>query len=115
MTDLKVDKKRCRKEQGLAEEGNSCLQTPGTCESCPNWWKRAIPGRIKRNVSATKDGGPYCMSCGKNKSKRKGKFPAPIRLVAGVIDSWLCMTCAKQISNRLDVVIAAIEGRYGKV
>lgn len=34
-----VDRKQCRKEQGSAEEGDSCLQTPGTCESCPNWSK----------------------------------------------------------------------------
>lgn len=31
----------CRKEQGIAEAGNTCLQTPGTCESCPNWWKKS--------------------------------------------------------------------------
>lgn len=30
---------RCRKEQGRAEADNTCLQTPGTCESCPNWGK----------------------------------------------------------------------------
>ena len=23
--------------QGVAEDGNSCLTTPGTCESCPEW------------------------------------------------------------------------------
>lgn len=33
----KVDKTVCRKTQGRAEEGNTCLQTPGTCESCPEW------------------------------------------------------------------------------
>lgn len=30
----------CRKEQGFAEKGNTCLQTPGTCESCPKWWDK---------------------------------------------------------------------------
>lgn len=30
----------CRKEQGLAEPGNTCLTTPGTCESCPNHWNQ---------------------------------------------------------------------------
>ena len=36
--DLKaVDKKICRKTQGIAEPGNTCLTTPGTCESCPDW------------------------------------------------------------------------------
>lgn len=36
-----VDKKICRKNQGKAEDGNTCLLTPGTCESCPEWgrWK----------------------------------------------------------------------------
>lgn len=27
----------CRKDQGWAEPGNSCLETLGTCESCPHW------------------------------------------------------------------------------
>lgn len=76
-----------------------------------------IPPRIwpKRYISAVKDGSAYCMSCGKNKAKRKDKSPAPIRLIAGPIYASLCMTCAKQISNRLDVIIAAIEERYGKL
>lgn len=34
---IEIPKDVCRKEQGFAEDGNSCLQTPGTCESCPNW------------------------------------------------------------------------------
>ena len=32
-----VDMQVCRKTQGYAEPGNSCLTTPGTCESCPDW------------------------------------------------------------------------------
>jgi hypothetical protein len=32
----------CRKTQGVAESGNSCLTTPGTCESCPNWGKHLL-------------------------------------------------------------------------
>lgn len=43
---MQVDKNVCRKEQGKAEEGNSCLQTPGTCESCPNWGKTHEPGYV---------------------------------------------------------------------
>ncbi len=35
-----VDKKVCRKIQGKAEAGNSCPETPGTCESCPEWGKK---------------------------------------------------------------------------
>jgi hypothetical protein len=38
-TNGKVDKKVCRKLQQKAEDGNTCLQTPGTCESCPLWWQ----------------------------------------------------------------------------
>lgn len=34
---MAVDKNICRKVQGKAEKGNTCLQTPGTCESCPEW------------------------------------------------------------------------------
>src|SRR5579863_9868299 len=46
-----VDRKVCRKTQGYAEEGNSCLTTPGTCESCPDWamapaWERPPRARI---------------------------------------------------------------------
>jgi len=36
---MSVDTSVCRKCQGKAEPGNSCLQTPGTCESCPDWEK----------------------------------------------------------------------------
>lgn len=48
---MKVDKTICRKEQGIAEPGNTCLTTPGTCESCPNWamssaWERPPKKRI---------------------------------------------------------------------
>lgn len=32
-----VDMQMCRKTQGYAEPGNSCMTTPGTCESCPDW------------------------------------------------------------------------------
>jgi len=35
------DDQICRKISGKVEKGNSCLQTPGTCESCPEWWNRA--------------------------------------------------------------------------
>lgn len=36
---MRVNKKVCRKTQGVAEPGNTCLTTPGTCESCPDWSK----------------------------------------------------------------------------
>lgn len=42
----KVDKNVCRKLQGKAEAGNTCLQTPGTCESCPDW-ERIVPSKLK--------------------------------------------------------------------
>ena len=100
----------CRKILGKAEAGNSCLQTPGTCESCPEWYRS--PRRV---VRALKSNGARCGSCGKSAVKRRGKSPAPIQLVAGPIHADLCMTCAKHISNRLDVIIAAIEERYGKL
>ena len=32
--------KVCLKILGKAPEGNTCLQTPGTCESCPEWHSR---------------------------------------------------------------------------
>lgn len=50
-----VDTTTCRKLQGRAEEGNTCLQTPGTCESCPLWWqlgtaqKAALKGEHERS------------------------------------------------------------------
>jgi hypothetical protein len=99
----------CRKRTGKAEAGNSCLQTPGTCESCPDWVR---PRRCVRVLKQSED---CCVSCGKNSAKRKGKSPAPILLVAGPVGLSLCMTCAKQISDRLDTMIAAIEERYGKL
>ena len=40
----RVDKKVCRKTQGIAEPGNTCLTTPGTCESCPDWFM-SLPER----------------------------------------------------------------------
>ena len=98
----------CRKILGTAEAGNSCLQTPGTCESCPEWSRT-------RRIAVLKGSADHCDSCGKNKAKRRGKSPAPIGLIAGPIRAHLCMTCAKQISNRLDVMIAAIEERYGRL
>jgi len=104
-----VDKRVCRKSQGVAEPGNTCLQTPGTCESCPDWVKG------ERRIITSKRDHHYCSSCGKNTAKRKGKSPAPIALSVGSIYMALCMTCAKQISNRLDVIIAAIEECYGKI
>ena len=73
-----------------------------------------IPPRVwpKRYVSAVHDGSSYCMSCGKNKAKRKVKSPAPIRLVAGPVYISLCMTCAKRITNALELVIEKIEKSY---
>lgn len=41
-----VDKKVCRKVQGKSEPGNSCLQTPGTCESCPKWINKSSRARL---------------------------------------------------------------------
>lgn len=35
-----VNKEVCRKARGIAEPGNTCLTTPGTCESCPDWGKK---------------------------------------------------------------------------
>lgn len=37
----KINKSLCRKLQGIAEPGNTCLQTPGTCESCPLYLQSA--------------------------------------------------------------------------
>jgi hypothetical protein len=37
---VSIDKRVCRKTQGAAEPGNTCLTTPGTCESCPDWSKQ---------------------------------------------------------------------------
>lgn len=42
-TTKRVKKTVCRKLQGIAEPGNTCLTTPGTCESCPEYGK--IPVR----------------------------------------------------------------------
>lgn len=66
-----------------------------------------------------------CCLCGKDKTKRVGKFPAPIMLLlryVGIYDLVLpepraimfaiCMACAKRLSSRLDAVIDQIESRY---
>lgn len=47
----RVKKSVCRKTQGVAESGNSCLTTPGTCESCPDWAKQPLR-RYKRPASS---------------------------------------------------------------
>lgn len=99
-----LNKTICRKLQGRAEEGNTCLQTPGTCESCPEWGKRTI--------KAYPVTGKECQCCGKNKARRKGKSPAPVRLIVGQTPLSLCMTCAKKISSCLDAAIETIERKY---
>lgn len=43
--DILASKPACRKEQGFAEPGNTCLQTPGTCESCPRYWDKTGPSK----------------------------------------------------------------------
>lgn len=48
-TQQRIDKNVCRKTQGVAEPGNTCLTTPGTCESCPNWAKQPLKGFINRS------------------------------------------------------------------
>lgn len=100
----RIDKNVCRKTQGRAEDGNTCLQTPGTCESCPDWWRRRI-------IKAYPADGEKCDCCGKGKARRKGKSPAPVRLIAGQ-EMSLCMTCAKKISNCIDSAIERIERKY---
>jgi hypothetical protein len=95
----------CRKIQGKAEEGNTCLQTPGTCESCPLWHQ-------KRRVKAFVADHDQCESCRKNKAKRRGKSPAPIALLLGKEHLSLCMACAKKASSALDGAIAKIESKY---
>lgn len=99
-----VKKSVCRKIQGVAEEGNSCLQTPGTCESCPLW--------SAKTVTVVKARMARCDSCGKNKTKRKGTFAAPIVLVLGKEFFSLCMNCAKKTSSLLDAAIESIEAGY---
>jgi hypothetical protein len=37
---VRIKRSVCRKTQGKAEPGNTCLQTPGTCESCPDWARK---------------------------------------------------------------------------
>lgn len=95
----------CRKVQGKQELGWTCLQTPGTCESCPEWWQR-------RTIKAYSGTSEMCQCCGKNKARRKGKSPAPVRLIVGGTMLSLCMTCAKKISSVLDSAIIRIESKY---
>lgn len=100
-------KKACRKISGIAETGNSCLQTPGTCESCPLWSASGV-----KVVKAPHD---KCNSCGKSTTKRKGTFAAPIVLVLGRNLFSLCMKCSKKASSLLDSAIESIESKYQKV
>lgn len=95
----------CRKIQGIAENGNTCLQTPGTCESCPLWHQ-------KRTVKTFVTDRARCDSCQKNTAKRKGKSPAPITLLLGKEHLALCMSCAKKASAALDAAIEKIESKY---
>ena len=94
----------CRKITGVAEDGNTCLQTPGTCESCPLWG-----GKTVKVIKA-----PHgkCDSCGKNSTRRKGTFAAPIVLILGKEFFCLCMKCAKKTSSLLDAAIENIEAKY---
>lgn len=98
--------KVCRKSQGKAEPGNSCLQTPGTCESCPDWAAK------RRQIYAYKNDYSACDVCGKDAAKRKGRAPAPVELAVGASLFGLCMPCAKRICNVLDSVIERIQSTY---
>jgi hypothetical protein len=100
-------KEICRKILGRAEAGNSCLQTPGTCESCPLW-------HMKPDVRVIKAPHDKCHSCGKATTKRKGTFAAPIVLVLGKDFFSLCMKCSKKTSSLLDTAIVSIESKYQK-
>jgi hypothetical protein len=66
----------------------------------------------RRFISAVPFDHDECMSCAKKSVRRKGKSPAPIRLLAGPNYMSLCMTCAKKISSCLDAVIERIESKY---
>lgn len=105
----KVDKNICRKKQGIAEEGNTCLQTPGTCESCPDWWnRRGIKAYPYKDLSQIR----VCSSCGKKTTKRKNTLPAPVCFYVGSTPMSLCMKCAKKASSCLDIAIERIERKY---
>ena|ERR1700761_5658929 len=97
----------CRKISGMAEAGNTCLQTPGTCESCPLWWQTPT-------VKVVKAPHDKCDCCGKSTIKRKGTFAAPIVLVLGKEFFYLCMKCSKKTSSLLDAAIGTIEAKYQK-
>jgi hypothetical protein len=102
----RVSQNICRKDQGIEELGSACLKTPGTCDGCPLWWQRR---QIKAYPAVS---GEKCDCCGKDKARRKGKSPAPVRLIARNTLMHLCMTCAKKISSCLDAAIERIESKY---
>jgi len=58
----------CRKEQGVAEEGNSCLTTPGTCESCPNWSTASLMPNGIENVVL------HCLICTRELPRSRRKY-----------------------------------------
>jgi hypothetical protein len=53
---MRVDKTVCRKKQGVAELGNTCLTTPGTCESCPDWVDKSRHIRHYMHASTQREG-----------------------------------------------------------
>lgn len=65
-----------------------------------------------RTIKAYPVDGLKCECCGKDRAKRKGKSPAPVRLIIGQTMLALCMVCAKKISSCLDTAIARIERKY---
>ena len=70
---------------------------------------------VRRNIEAYPARAKHdaCSCCGKNKSKRQDKNPAPIHLVIGQrLMLSLCMACAKKISDRLDRAIQRVENGY---
>ncbi|MGH3427724.1 MAG: hypothetical protein ACRDQZ_09190 [Mycobacteriales bacterium] len=78
--------------------------------------------KLVRSIKAIWQHGRACSVCGKSESKRVDKAPAPIKLTIMFTrtpakwqcEFFVCMTCAKKISSRLDTVIERIEGAYGK-
>lgn len=81
---MRVRKNVCRKTQGAAEPGNSCLTTPGTCESCPDWVRDVgleftvplVPPSVNHYVKHTRSGRHYVTPEGRAFKKAVGLFVA---------------------------------------